>query len=49
MITAKTIADEVGLKDGYRLIINDGKEGQQTVDHLHIHLIGGRKLTWPPG
>ena len=49
MITAKTIADEVGLENGYRLVINDGSEGQQTVDHLHIHLIGGRKLTWPPG
>lgn len=44
------IASEVGVdKSGFRLVINTGEEGGQTVNHLHIHLIGGRKMTWPPG
>ena len=37
------------LDNGYRLVINDGVEGCQSVYHLHVHLIGGRQLTWPPG
>lgn len=36
-------------ENGYRVVINTGEDGQQTVKHLHIHLIGGRKMTWPPG
>src|SRR4029079_9559004 len=36
-------------KTGYRTVINTGKDGGQSVDHLHIHLIGGRAMTWPPG
>lgn len=36
-------------KDGYRLVINAGTLGQQTVDHLHVHLLTGRQLTWPAG
>jgi len=36
-------------KSGFRLVINTGKDGGQTVDHLHIHLIGGRPMKWPPG
>ena len=44
------IAKEVGVAEsGFRLVINTGDEGGQTVNHLHIHLIGGRKMTWPPG
>jgi histidine triad (HIT) family protein len=35
--------------DGFRVVINDGKNGGQTVDHLHYHLLGGRRLGWPPG
>ena len=35
--------------DGYRLVVNTGRNGGQTVDHLHIHLLGGRQLHWPPG
>ena len=48
--SAKIIAKEMGIhKDGYRLIINCNENGGQTVYHLHLHLIGGRKLGWPPG
>jgi len=36
-------------KTGYRTVINTGAQGGQTVDHLHIHLLGGRAMTWPPG
>jgi histidine triad (HIT) family protein len=36
-------------KTGYRTVINTGKSGGQSVDHLHIHLLGGRDMTWPPG
>lgn len=49
MVKASSIAKELGLEDGYRLVINEGKNGQQTVDHLHMHLMGGRKMNWPPG
>ena len=38
-----------GLENGYRVIVNCGEEGGQTVDHLHFHLLGGRGLSWPPG
>ncbi len=44
------IADEEGIaKDGYRVVSNIGERGQQTVPHLHFHVIGGRDMTWPPG
>ena len=46
---AKKIAEQEGLTDGYRLVINQGEDAGQTVPHLHAHLIGGRKLSWPPG
>eukprot|EP01038_Epipyxis_sp_PR26KG_P010131 gene10131-13629_t len=47
---AQQVAIEEGLKpNGYRLVVNDGKEGSQSVYHLHIHIIGGRQMTWPPG
>jgi histidine triad (HIT) family protein len=46
---AKAIAEQQGLTNGYRLVINQGEDGGQTVDHLHIHLLGGRPLAWPPG
>lgn len=46
---AKAIAEQFGLKNGYRLVINQGEDAGQTVPHLHAHLLGGRKLDWPPG
>jgi len=46
---AKTIAEQEGLTNGYRLVINQGEDAGQTVPHLHAHLLGGRPLGWPPG
>jgi len=46
---AAQIARAKGLARGYRVVINTGPDGGQTVDHLHVHLLGGRSLTWPPG
>lgn len=47
---ANSIAGGRGLADrGYRLVFNVGSEGGQTVPHLHLHLIGGRQMAWPPG
>ena len=44
------LAKSVGIDEsGFRLVINTGKEGGQTVEHLHIHLLGGRDMQWPPG
>lgn len=43
------IAKEKKLDNGFRIVNNCGKEGGQTVDHLHYHLLGGRSLQWPPG
>jgi histidine triad (HIT) family protein len=50
MFAAQKVAHQEGLvKDGYRLVINDGPYGCQSVYHLHIHVIGGRQMSWPPG
>lgn len=46
---AKKIAAQEGLVHGYRLVINQGSDAGQSVEHLHMHLIGGRELAWPPG
>lgn len=46
---ATEIARNKGLGNGYRIVVNTGEDGGQTVDHLHLHLLGGRPLTWPPG
>lgn len=43
------IATQLGLNNGYRTVINTGEEGGQSVFHLHIHIMGGRSLAWPPG
>jgi histidine triad (HIT) family protein len=49
LLAARDIARKEGLAGGYRLVINNGADGGQSVDHLHVHLLGGRKLAWPPG
>ena len=49
MLKVREIAAELGLGNGYRLVNNCGEDGLQTVQHLHFHLLGRRKLTWPPG
>ena len=49
LLVAKQIAGQLGLSNGYRTVINCGKDGGQSVDHLHIHVLGGRALHWPPG
>jgi len=46
---AADIARQKGLANGYRIVVNTGEDGGQTVDHLHLHLMGGRGMTWPPG
>ena len=46
----KKIAEDLKLsKDGYRIVINSGEKGGQVIYHLHIHLLGGRQMKWPPG
>ena len=49
VIAASKIAAAEGLDGGYRLVVNSGDDGGQEVPHLHFHLLGGRRLTWPPG
>ena len=50
LLKAAEVADQVGLKKGgYRLVINNGADGGETVPHLHCHILGGRHLAWPPG
>lgn len=49
LLTAKRVAQQVGLYNGYRIVINTGSDGGQTVHHLHLHLLGGRQMVWPPG
>lgn len=50
LLIVKQIAQQAGLHDnGYRVVINTGNDGGQTVFHLHLHILGGRQLQWPPG
>jgi histidine triad (HIT) family protein len=50
LLTAAKIASGLGLaQSGFRVVINNGPHGGETVPHLHVHLLGGRQLTWPPG
>ncbi|XP_020505912.1 histidine triad nucleotide-binding protein 1 [Labrus bergylta] len=49
MIVAKKCAQDAGLAKGYRIVINDGPDGGQSVYHIHIHVLGGRSMEWPPG
>ena len=48
MVVAYKCAQQVGLAEGYRVVINNGKHGCQSVYHLHLHVIGGKQLGWPP-
>jgi len=50
LLVAAQVAKKEGLEeDGYRLVINNGRNGGQSVYHLHVHVLGGRQLKWPPG
>jgi len=49
LLKVKTVAGALNLDNGYRIVVNCGEEGGQAVDHLHIHILAGRKLSWPPG
>ncbi len=49
LLTAATLAKKLGLDNGYRIVINHGRDGGETVPHLHVHLLGQRPLGWPPG
>jgi histidine triad (HIT) family protein len=49
VMLAKKIAHDEGLTNGYRTVFNTGRDGGQTVFHLHLHLLGGRHMAWPPG
>ncbi|WP_415910290.1 histidine triad nucleotide-binding protein [Oleiharenicola sp. Vm1] len=50
LLSAATVARKLGLEaNGFRIVINNGRDGGETVPHLHVHLLGGRPLAWPPG
>ncbi|MEL6402423.1 MAG: histidine triad nucleotide-binding protein [Cyanobacteria bacterium J06607_6] len=50
LLAVKSLAEQLGIaEEGYRVVINTGTDGGQTVFHLHMHLLGGRSLQWPPG
>ena len=49
LLKASEVAKKLDLKGGYRLVINNGVDGGETVPHLHCHILGGRRLAWPPG
>ncbi len=49
LLVARKVAEDMKLEKGYRLVINTGPDGGQAVFHLHLHLLGGRALAWPPG
>lgn len=49
LLTVKRVAKQEGLENGYRVVINNGADGGQTVNHLHLHILGGRQMQWPPG
>ncbi|MBL8060407.1 MAG: histidine triad nucleotide-binding protein [Chthonomonas sp.] len=49
LYAARLIAEQLKLNDGYRIVINQGEQAGQTVPHLHMHLLAGRALVWPPG
>ncbi len=49
LLTVKKVASQANLTKGYRVVINNGNDGGQTVDHLHLHILGDQQMKWPPG
>ncbi len=50
LLVARKVAEEQGIASrGYRLVINNGDDGGQSVEHIHVHILGGRRMAWPPG
>ncbi|TWT94089.1 HIT-like protein [Botrimarina colliarenosi] len=49
MLVCQQVAAAEGLTKGYRVVVNNGADGGQSIDHLHFHVLGGRALVWPPG
>ena len=49
LLTARKLAQTQNLEAGFRIVINNGSEGGESVPHLHVHLLGGRQMKWPPG
>lgn len=49
LMTAKRVAEQANLSNGYRVVINNGADGGQSVNHLHLHILGDRAMKWPPG
>ena len=49
LLVAKKVAHDLKLEKGFRIVINNGPDGGETVPHLHVHVLGGRHLNWPPG
>ena len=49
LMRVPVIAEQLGVTNGYRVVVNSGPDAGQTVDHLHLHILGGRPLAWPPG
>lgn len=49
LLVVKKVAEQLDLSGGYRVVANCGPDGGQSVDHLHLHILGGRQMGWPPG
>ncbi|MCH2387478.1 MAG: histidine triad nucleotide-binding protein [Opitutales bacterium] len=49
ILVASKVAKKLQLDNGYRIVINNGPDGGEAIPHLHVHLLGGRKMNWPPG
>ena len=49
LLAARRVASDAGYGDGFRVVVNSGDAAGQTVKHLHVHVLGGRKFSWPPG
>ena len=49
LLLARAIATSEKLEEGFRIVVNNGPDGGESVPHLHVHVLGGRQLSWPPG